>query len=142
MRRSSVHQIIFHLIFTVLTIDSRLFPKEYSDTLNRGINAIPGGIQPIGKEIYLPKNPCQALAYVADMQIRWAKTAKIKPASLRNEYLRTLRIIRRDAKRAGRHDEFQQCMYLLQLYLSPTRRRHYRLPSESSALRKFQDTRD
>uniref|UniRef100_A0A5S6QMV2 Uncharacterized protein n=1 Tax=Trichuris muris TaxID=70415 RepID=A0A5S6QMV2_TRIMR len=118
-----MHQITFHLLFTVITIHCLLFPAEYRDTLSRGINAIPGSIQSISKDMYLQRNPCQALADVADKQIKWAKTAKIKPISLRNDYLRTLKIIRRDAKRAGRHDDFHQCMHLLQLYMRPGRQR-------------------
>ncbi|OUC44528.1 hypothetical protein D917_09029 [Trichinella nativa] len=81
------------LLFAWLT-ESILFTPYDFDIITRGIAALHGNVSPLNYH-YNPKNACQVLSDVADQQLKWIRNSNINPPSLRKDYLKVVRKIKK-----------------------------------------------
>ncbi|KRY47066.1 hypothetical protein T03_7910, partial [Trichinella britovi] len=110
---------VFLLLLFVWLTESILFTPYDFDIITRGIAALHGNVSPLNYH-YNPKNACQVLSDVADQQLKWIRNSNINPPSLRKDYLKVVRKIKKDAKVSGRrHEDLLQCQRMLNLYYRP-----------------------
>uniref|UniRef100_A0A5S6R2P1 Uncharacterized protein n=1 Tax=Trichuris muris TaxID=70415 RepID=A0A5S6R2P1_TRIMR len=98
--------------------DMDAFTDKTFDIISKAIATIPGGYRPYEPARFFGRrNACEALAEMADFQMKWTRNAKIQPAALRVQYLRALRQIKREAAAVAMRPEYQaRCRRMMRLF--------------------------